>query len=631
MAYPTVVQVKKGATTASNTTTHAITMPDSIVVDDIIVVLFSTDGNPLVTQSGGWTRFIQETNGNVVKGQVWYKRATSTSESLTLTTDTGEQSSHMVYQLRNSTPPMGTARNGNSINSTIAPLDTGTSREYLWIVSRHGDSTVTASAAPTGYGDLDSQAAAGTGGASTSSAYKTATASSDSPDAFTSTTENWATFILAFAEQGSFSLRIGMSPTTSNDDSYGSIAWTNPENASDIDETYATVTTAGLTPTEYLKGLDFGLDIPTGATILGIEASVKRVRNGGTTGAIVDDTIQLVKGGVVVGDNKAITTAWATADDTTRYGTPSNLWNQAGMFTWDSGVAEEVGWVAFALRPSGGSITFVSAGTGAGSLTTPTPSMPAGATTGDLLILVIEGEGEDANADDPPSGGAWTLIGTSASSEDSAADRTRCTAYWAWYDAGINLTVPDAGDHTIAQVYAFRGVDGTTPLDGVTPSTGSSATNTIPQFASINLIPTTDGAMVLLAFTHGDDGTTITSVTNATLSSVASAGSFANGSGTDGTVGLLYGTYTSLSWEPEDINASDFGFVLSARASAATGNRVANVDAIRILVYYSEPPATGIEINDAITLSENVSITISEDINVNPNGVIKGYGVRITN
>ena len=187
-------------------------------------------------------------------------------------------------------------------------------------------------------------------------------------------------------------------------------------------------------------------------------------------------------------------------------------------------------------------VTFVSAGTGAGSTTTATPGMPVGATTDDILILVIEGEGEDVNADSPPTGGAWNTIGSVASATDGAVDRTRCSVYWAWYDAAINRVVPDAGNHTIARIYAFRGVDLTTPIDA-TPTSGSND-NVTSQTAATAYTTATDGAMAILAFTHGDD-VTPSALANVALVSANDGGFYSSTSGSDGTVGIIYGIKTT--------------------------------------------------------------------------------------
>lgn len=186
------------------------------------------------------------------------------------------------------------------------------------------------------------------------------------------------------------------------------------------------------------------------------------------------------------------------------------------------------------------SVTFVAAGTGAGGVGAVTPGMPAGATTDDLLLIVIEGEGEDASDDAVPTGGDWTLIESVASDTTGLVADTRCTVGWAWYDAGINLTVPDAGNHTLARVFAFRGVDSTDPIGAFT--SGSESVNTSSHSVASGLTTEADNSLVAFAFTHGDDSLSVSGGANATLTDFASAGTVETSENSDGTIGLFYGT-----------------------------------------------------------------------------------------
>lgn len=171
--------------------------------------------------------------------------------------------------------------------------------------------------------------------------------------------------------------------------------------------------------------------------------------------------------------------------------------------------------------------------------------MPVGATTGDILVLVIEARGEDEFPDDPPSGGAWNFIGSEASSTANFSYMTRCSVYWAWYDAGINLTVPAAGEHAIVMVYAFRGVDSTVPIDA-TPTTGGLAAYTRTHVASTGYSTVTDGSMMVLAYTHGDGiGTIPSDWSCAALESANNGGLYEDDTASDGTVGIIYGIKTT--------------------------------------------------------------------------------------
>ena len=206
-------------------------------------------------------------------------------------------------------------------------------------------------------------------------------------------------------------------------------------------------------------------------------------------------------------------------------------------------------------------VSFVAAGTTGAGTGAVTPGMPAGATTGDLILLHIEGEGEDANADGSPTGGAWTLVGTVASATDGLTDRTRHTIYWAWYDAGLNRTVPDAGNHTLAVLTAWRGVDSTTPFDVASVSSSSATNNTSVSITGLTTV--TDGAMIVASSSAGDD-TTYTSWANASLASITEAVDITTTSGSDGSIHVAYGIKTS------------FGAVSATTATSSASEEEAN-------------------------------------------------------
>lgn len=347
-----VVQTSVGRTTTSNTTSHVINLPSGITTGNLLVVIFSVDGNPLLSHPSDWMKIAQEAQGSTVKQAVYFKYAEG-SDSLTITTDTGEQSSHIVYELSDAAPPIAETVSGNSTNADPPNNDTGTSRSYLWIATHTSDSTVVASGAPTNYGSLLTEAAAGTGGASTSSAIRSTTASSENPGTFTTSNEQWVAMTLGFGSYGEYDVAVLNDPTGSDDSSAGSITWSNPTNVSAIDETYATATASGTANSHYLKAVSYGGAIDSGATILGIKVIAKKFRNGGTTGAIRDAIVRLYKAGTLTGDDKADTaTNWATADDTFAYGGASDLWGT----TWTPSDINNANFgVGFAITGSTGS------------------------------------------------------------------------------------------------------------------------------------------------------------------------------------------------------------------------------------------------------------------------------------
>lgn len=192
---PTVQTRSSGASTAVNATSHVITMPSGITAGDLLIIVFSTDGTADVSiTAGDWIKLDQET-GTGVSSAVFYKFAAG-SDTATVTTGS-EQTSHIVFRISGASVPYIAQANGDSTNTNPPDLDTGTSRNYLWIATATHDSTVVASAAPTNYATLTTQAAAGTAGASTSTAERSLTASSENPGTFTSSTEQWTSFTIA--------------------------------------------------------------------------------------------------------------------------------------------------------------------------------------------------------------------------------------------------------------------------------------------------------------------------------------------------------------------------------------------------------------------------------------------------
>jgi hypothetical protein len=203
MALPVVLTRATGRTSTTNVTSHPITLPAGIVAGDVLLVVFSSDQNPVVTvgAGAGWTKLDQQADGtSAVTAAIFWKVAAG-SDSLTLTTSTSEQSSHVSFRLSSpgSIPQVEFAVATGSSTNSDPPLLTpvaGT-QQYLFITTRSGDSTVVATVAPSGYSNLQTIAAAGTGGASTNTAEAGLVGTGNDPPAFTSANEQWVCYTLA--------------------------------------------------------------------------------------------------------------------------------------------------------------------------------------------------------------------------------------------------------------------------------------------------------------------------------------------------------------------------------------------------------------------------------------------------
>lgn len=112
--------------------------------------------------------------------------------------------------------------------------------------------------------------------------------------------------------------------TVANDSSVGSEVWSNAPNAL-TDDGSAAFYDAANGSSEILKLTGFGFSIPSGSTIAGIVAEVKRKR-GSSSANMHDLLIQLCVGGVFTGDNKASGTRWPTVLTYAAYGSATDLW-----------------------------------------------------------------------------------------------------------------------------------------------------------------------------------------------------------------------------------------------------------------------------------------------------------------
>lgn len=183
---------------------------------------------------------------------------------------------------------------------------------------------------------------------------------------------------------------------------------------------------------------------------------------------------------------------------------------------------------------------FVGAGTTAAGTAGVTAALPGGIVTGDKLLLHIQGEGEDANAD--PANADWTLVDTQASATGGAAGDTRLTVYEVDYDSGDppSLAIGDAGDHIVCFITAWRDPNGGTleieVVQGTTDSSGDTS------LSATGVTTTTNNALIVVSVGLGDDSGVLAWV-NASLAAptITAAGGARTTSGSDGSVSVAFG------------------------------------------------------------------------------------------
>lgn len=108
------------------------------------------------------------------------------------------------------------------------------------------------------------------------------------------------------------------------DGTLGGITVLNPSNATGSDDTYATCGLLLGQISNYLMVTGFNFSIPLDATITGV--TVKVERNATSTSAINDNSVKLVKAGVITGTDKASGAAWTTSDVVATYGSSTDTW-----------------------------------------------------------------------------------------------------------------------------------------------------------------------------------------------------------------------------------------------------------------------------------------------------------------
>ena len=202
MTFATVQSLAVGSV-ASNVTSHGISLPGGVTDGELLLVAFTSDGNPTISVGvgSGWTKIGQESNGTVVTGAVFWKIANAIqTNSLVISTTDPEQSSWVTARILNGITVTGSPSNGSSTNSN-PPLFTpppNNAKDYLWVATRHGDSTVNATAAPGSYVNFTVASGGGaTASSNTALATRELNASSEDPGTFTSATEQWACYTLA--------------------------------------------------------------------------------------------------------------------------------------------------------------------------------------------------------------------------------------------------------------------------------------------------------------------------------------------------------------------------------------------------------------------------------------------------
>lgn len=160
---------------------------------DLMVVVITTDGDPTVTESGGagWTKMGQTSQSTNVTGAIFWKVADGSGDNFTAALTASEALSAVAFRIVNYGTPAGLPITGTATTGSAGDVNPpnhtppGGAKNYLWIVTNHGDDARTVNAAPTNYDEIATQLGV-SGGAGTSTAQRELNAASENPGAWNS-------------------------------------------------------------------------------------------------------------------------------------------------------------------------------------------------------------------------------------------------------------------------------------------------------------------------------------------------------------------------------------------------------------------------------------------------------------
>jgi hypothetical protein len=334
----------------------------------------------------------------------------------------------------------------------------------------------------------------------------------------------------------------------------GETAWTNPSRITAYDVSYATCTggaaTVGHHYGQALKGTNFGFSLPADAEILGIEVFIDRKATFSLTKYIRDYHVRLINSsGTLVGDDKAdLVTKWGSVVATITYGSSSDTWS-AGLTVTDInnsnfGIWLEADWY------------FDTAATITGSV--------------DAFWIKVYWKGSPTNAGLSGTAADDATVGTQAWTNPTYA-QTYSGLYYSSYATATGVWGYTKLTHYLnCTNFAFN-IPTSAIISGVVvninrqEATGSVGSN----FVKDSVVKLVKGGVV-----SGNSKADVATEWPTYPPAVKSYGS-----STD-----LWG----LALTPADVNASNFGVVISAAITFALSTSVsAQVDYVSITVYYT--------------------------------------------
>lgn len=200
-AFPTVMETVSGNNTVAGLN-HTVTLPTIKDKDDLLLIIFGSDGNPTVTYPAGWTKLFQSSSGVAATLSAGYKMSSGAEPaSIVVTTSASEMTAWNIYSIRGAaTLNIGAAATGASANPDPPALTPSWGAlNTLWIaaVGIDGNSVVNPWAYPANYTNGFYDTAANAGGVCVGSARRELNAASNDPGTFTTSNDDWVTNTIA--------------------------------------------------------------------------------------------------------------------------------------------------------------------------------------------------------------------------------------------------------------------------------------------------------------------------------------------------------------------------------------------------------------------------------------------------
>lgn len=192
--YPVISSVTE-TTFATDTTSHAVSLPATINAGDGLLILFTNDGSATVTDPFGWKRLYSSANGTALRGSAFARvaRGNEGGTTVDIVTSAAESGAAQVYRITNWNGSLAGFHAGAS-----AQITTGTtadpesvsaywgSAKNIWLATLHTSTSQTVSSGPTNYTDLlQTSSGASTTGSQCISARRSNEVATEDPGVFT--------------------------------------------------------------------------------------------------------------------------------------------------------------------------------------------------------------------------------------------------------------------------------------------------------------------------------------------------------------------------------------------------------------------------------------------------------------